>query len=236
MAGMTALERMVKGERDKAVEEQAIMARAAEISAGAPLKFDEKQMGKALQAFVEFKKCARHYWGDVRDYLQVNGVSTVFGQPWCQSCDQRFSDGKAWARHMMSYRHFLDSNRATHEAVMELRAHLHAFPAPKEDFDRLDFYAIEKSYSFRNLPIEDDDEDEGGDQSDAPQGPWHAYLEDDEENNSCIYLQRDDDRAGRELFEMVEHDVRDNLPGQDTDYLRSAEEEAQTRNRAETSN
>lgn len=31
-------------------------------------------------------------------------------------------------------------------------------------------------------------------------GPRHAYLEDEDENNSCIYLQRNDDREGRELY------------------------------------
>lgn len=34
----------------------------------------------------------------------------------------------------------------------------------------------------------------------------------------------------RELYEMVEFDVVDELPGQDLDYLRGAEEEARERN------
>jgi hypothetical protein len=237
MAGMTALERMAKGRREEEAESRAIIARAEEIAAGAPLKFGEDDMRKALKAFVEFKECARRFWGDPRDYLQKNGVDTVFGTPTCQSCRSTFSDGKAWAKHMMSYRHFLDANRASHESVMELRAHLHAFPAPKEAFDSFDYYKLEKAYSFRNLQGENEGPVEGVAEdkakvSEAVDGPWRAYLEVDRAGNACIYLQEGYDRRNRELHETVEFDIRASIPEQEKAYLREAEDEARERNRA----
>ena len=57
---------------------------------------------------------------------------------------------------------------------------------------------------------------------------WHAFIEDDEEGNVCIYLQNGHDLESRELFEMVEHDVKDAIPEQENDYL--AEAEAESRN------
>lgn len=59
---------------------------------------------------------------------------------------------------------------------------------------------------------------------------WHAFIEDDAEGNVCIYLQQGTDVATRELYEMVEHDVKDSLPGQENDYLEEAEAEAEERN------
>lgn len=61
---------------------------------------------------------------------------------------------------------------------------------------------------------------------------WHALLEDDEEDNACIYLQNGSDESTRELFEMVEADVVDALEGQIEAYLADAEEEARERNGA----
>lgn len=37
---------------------------------------------------------------------------------------------------------------------------------------------------------------------------WHAYFEEDEEGNDCVYMQDDDDVSGRELHDMVEHDIK----------------------------
>ena len=59
---------------------------------------------------------------------------------------------------------------------------------------------------------------------------WHAFIEDDEEGNVVIYLQNGDDTSSREVHEMVEHDVKDSLPGQDDDYLEEAEQIAEERN------
>lgn len=59
---------------------------------------------------------------------------------------------------------------------------------------------------------------------------WFAFLEDDEDGNACIYLQQGKDEATRELYEMVEHDVVDALPGQAEAYLEEAEKEALDRN------
>ena len=61
---------------------------------------------------------------------------------------------------------------------------------------------------------------------------WHALLEDDEEDNACIYLQNGSDESTRELFEMVKADVVDALEGQIEAYLADAEEEARERNGA----
>ena len=59
---------------------------------------------------------------------------------------------------------------------------------------------------------------------------WHAFIEDDDEGNICIYLQDGVDESSRELYEMLEFDIVDAMPGQDLAYLRGAEEEALERN------
>jgi len=61
-------------------------------------------------------------------------------------------------------------------------------------------------------------------------GEWHAFIEDDDEGNVCIYLQQGTDTTTRELYEMVEHDVKDSLVGQEDDYLAEAQDEADSRN------
>lgn len=59
---------------------------------------------------------------------------------------------------------------------------------------------------------------------------WHAFIEDDDEGNACVYLQDGGDESTRELFEMVEADIVDELEGQLEDYLADAEAEARDRN------
>lgn len=59
---------------------------------------------------------------------------------------------------------------------------------------------------------------------------WRAFIEDDDEGNVCIYLQKGSDTSTRELYEMVEHDVKDSLVGQEDDYLAEAQDEADSRN------
>ena len=50
---------------------------------------------------------------------------------------------------------------------------------------------------------------------------WQAYVEEDEEGNECVYMQEDDDTDGRELHEMVEHDIKhsEDMIKQLQDYL-----------------
>jgi hypothetical protein len=62
---------------------------------------------------------------------------------------------------------------------------------------------------------------------------WHAFIEDDDEGNVCIYLQQGADRATRELYELVEFDVKNAIPEQAGDYLLEAEEKAKRRNLGE---
>lgn len=38
---------------------------------------------------------------------------------------------------------------------------------------------------------------------------WRAYIEEDEEGNECVYIQQIGDTENRELYEMVEHDIKD---------------------------
>lgn len=63
---------------------------------------------------------------------------------------------------------------------------------------------------------------------------WRAFIEGDEEGNICIYLQQGDDASSRELYEMVEHDVKDSMPGQESEYLEEAEGEAESRNASDS--
>lgn len=65
---------------------------------------------------------------------------------------------------------------------------------------------------------------------------WHAFIEDDDEGNSCIYLQRGGDVSTRELYEMIEADIKDEegMSEQESAYLAEAEEEADSRNEEES--
>lgn len=232
---LTATERWAKGEREQAAEEAKLIARAREIAAGATLKFGPDDMKKALRAFVDFKKCSRAYFGDSRDFLQTNGVSTLFGAPNCGSCDTRFAGERAWANHMMSYAHFLRASRASHAAVMELRAHLHAFPGDEEDFDSLDYFRIEKGYVFRNLPGKPPFAEEPQEDADDVAGPWHAFLEDDENDVTCFYVMRDRDESTREIVSTLDQDEMEADHGLENERLAEAEKVASKRNRREAS-
>jgi len=65
---------------------------------------------------------------------------------------------------------------------------------------------------------------------------WHAFIEDDDEGNICIYLQRGSDVSTRELYEMIEADIKDEdgMSAQEAAYLAEAEEEADSRNEEES--
>lgn len=136
-------------------EEAFLIARADELTGGAPLKFGAGGMNSALRAFVDFVKVSERFRGHEGDYLRRHPATTILGTPTCTACDQQFSSERSYARHKMSYRHVLRDHGASHEAVMEFRAHLHAFPIPEEEWFSQDFREIETVYAFRNLPAED---------------------------------------------------------------------------------
>lgn len=218
-----------------------ILARAQEISAGSTLRFGLIELQQALEAYLEMWHLRWQCHGEPYTYVKLHGVTTSYGSPVCSQCNMTFGNNSSYARHILGYKHQIKPT--SREAVDEVRAHLQAFPMPREIFASRDRLTTVRLYEFRNVPGEGDEEESvespaptiaDTSASDEVDGPWHAYLEDDEENNSCIYLQDGDDRENRELFEMVEHDVRDSMPGQDTDYLRAAEEEARDRNRSES--
>lgn len=60
---------------------------------------------------------------------------------------------------------------------------------------------------------------------------WHAFLEDDEDGNVCIYLE-DDDRPGvRELHgQVAAEDAEDEELNNENELLEEAEQEAERRN------
>ena len=53
---------------------------------------------------------------------------------------------------------------------------------------------------------------------------WYAYIEDDEEGNSCVWIQLGEDESEREMYEMVEHDIKDSehMVKQLQDYFEEA--------------
>lgn len=60
---------------------------------------------------------------------------------------------------------------------------------------------------------------------------WHAYLEDDDDGNVCIYLENDDRPGGRELFgQVAAEDAEDEELNNENELLGEAEKEAKRRN------
>ena len=60
---------------------------------------------------------------------------------------------------------------------------------------------------------------------------WHAFLEDDEDGNVCIYLENDDKPGVRELFGQVSaEDAEDEELNNENELLEEAEQEAKRRN------
>lgn len=60
---------------------------------------------------------------------------------------------------------------------------------------------------------------------------WHAYLEDDEDDNVCIYIQQGDNTGTRELYAQVDaDDAEDEHLNNETELLKEAEAEAMRRN------
>lgn len=60
---------------------------------------------------------------------------------------------------------------------------------------------------------------------------WHAYLEDDDDGNVCIYLEDDDKPGVRELFgQVAAEDSEDEEFNNENELLEEAEREAKRRN------
>lgn len=60
---------------------------------------------------------------------------------------------------------------------------------------------------------------------------WHAYLEDDEDDNVCIYVQRGNNSGTRELFGQVDaEDAEIEELNNENEMLAEAEAEAERRN------
>ena len=63
---------------------------------------------------------------------------------------------------------------------------------------------------------------------------WHAFLEDDDDGNVCIYLEDDDNPGVRELFgQVAAEDAEDEELNNENELLEEAEQEAKRRNRDE---
>ena len=63
---------------------------------------------------------------------------------------------------------------------------------------------------------------------------WHAFLEDDDDGNVCIYLEDDDNPGVRELFgQVAAEDAEDEELNNENELLEEAEQEAKRRNRHE---
>lgn len=37
---------------------------------------------------------------------------------------------------------------------------------------------------------------------------WYAYIKDDEDGNSCVWIQLGEDESEREMYEMVESNIK----------------------------
>lgn len=60
---------------------------------------------------------------------------------------------------------------------------------------------------------------------------WHAFLEDDDDGNICIYLEDDDKPGVREKFgEVAAEDAEDEELNNEDELLEEAEQEAKRRN------
>lgn len=61
---------------------------------------------------------------------------------------------------------------------------------------------------------------------------WRAYIEEDEDGNECVYIQKFGDTENRELHELVEHDIKESadMVRQLQDYLEEAQSICDERN------
>lgn len=109
------------------VDPAELIARANEIAGGAALRFGRPDLITALLCFAEFKRGARHHLADAK-----------LGEPRPQK---------------LSYERYLERWETTHDAVVEARAHLHAFPADGDDFDNVS--PLGANYIFRMDPDSD---------------------------------------------------------------------------------
>lgn len=152
-ANETAMDRydrkMAKKREADEVDARKVVARAKEISAGSKLRVDQNSMEAALHAFIEATQVWWRARGDARDYLSAFGSNQLHGCPWCGACQEPFDSERAYASHMMSPQHAFKKVKA--EALLELRAHIHAFPIDESDYLSMDGYKILQSYRFRNL-------------------------------------------------------------------------------------
>ena len=63
---------------------------------------------------------------------------------------------------------------------------------------------------------------------------WHAFLEDDDDGNVCIYLEDDDNQGVLEPFgQVAAEDAEDEELNNENELLKEAEQEAKRRNRDE---
>ena len=152
-AAVERWERMLKKDARKREIDEAdtrkVLARAREITAGSKLKFGKESMEKAFHAFILATRTWRNSGGDRRDYLSAFGVYTRYGSPWCLTCEKHFNSNFAYATHMMSAEHTYRT--VAPDALLEVRAHIQAFPIDGEDYRTLDAYKMLKNYQFRNL-------------------------------------------------------------------------------------
>lgn len=199
------------------VEESKVEVLARQIRAGRLPSLTLDQMSSAIDGALRLHAASFEYEANPSFYLQTNGVNMLFGTPHCSTCKMSFGDEKKYARHMMSIDHILKYTGTTEAAMLEARAYLEA----KDTFHSVYQGRMTIEKALTGYP-------EG-----AVMNDWHAFIEDDKEGNVCIYLQQGSDTTTRELFEMVEHDVKETIPGQADDYLLEAEEEAKSRNLGE---
>ena len=136
------------------VDAERIMVRTNELLAGSKLQFNQNEMEAALDAFVDFKRISRSFFGDPRDYLQSTGIRSLYGSPFCGDCgDITFDSERKYANHMMSLQHFLTMHRTTLPAIREVRAHLQAYPIDPDLFWKSHYFKQAKSvYKFIGLP------------------------------------------------------------------------------------
>lgn len=129
-----------------------VLARAAELSAGAPPKFGQSTLEEGLRAFLEAKRLWQRYEGDPRDYLREVGVNTLYGNPHCHACAKYFSGHRQYATHMLGVDHAMTSRKTSVAILNEVRAHIEAFPIDRDDFWSFDSTRVLKSYQFRGAP------------------------------------------------------------------------------------
>lgn len=106
------------------VEPAELIVRASEIASGAPLRFDNRQLTTALRCFCEFKASVSLHLAKAKPDEAVPAT--------------------------LSYEHYIARWGISHEAVVEARAHLQAFPADDADFK--DVIRLGENYLFTNDP------------------------------------------------------------------------------------